>query len=145
MRKRTIAVLCIVLLSLSTLPLNVFATANTKDDFSSSSLIVQSRWSILATITCSIDFIGTTGYVNAKAMARSGTSNMSGTVTVYKKVVFFWFEVTSWSNESTSSTLNINETFTGESGNNYKAVFDVTATYNGIPESASFEATGTCS
>lgn len=144
MRKRLLALFITLLLMFSFVSLNVFAVNPNEEDKKASSS-VQPQWSTFTTITCSLNFSGITGYVSAKANATSSTTQIEGTMTVYKKVLLFWVEVDKWTGIAYTNTINMSQTFTGESGKNYKLVFEATATYNGgYIESGSYEATATC-
>lgn len=84
-----------------------------------------------------ISFDGTNGEASASVQALSGTTKITGTLTVYKQSGNNWISVGSSSNTVTSSAMVLSVNFTGYSEANYKAVFSFSVTRNGTTESES--------
>ncbi len=95
---------------------------------------ISPQWLNIAYLSNTIAFQGTTGSVLATAYGKSGTTAISGTLTVYKQTGSDWEYVDSETGSSTTGALSIDFDFTAESGCNYKAVFDVVVTRNGVDE-----------
>jgi hypothetical protein len=109
-----------------------------------SALTVQPLWTNINTMSVSIAFDGTDGIARGIATRQTGVTSMEGTVTLYKYVSSQWVYVNQWSGSSTGYSLIISGSFTGISGVQYKAVFEVTAYSGGSSETATQTAYKTC-
>ena len=101
-------------------------------------------WDNINSINCTLTFDGTDGLGKGTARGLSGTTRMSGTVTVYVQTSSGWEEVGSASNTVSGRSLSVSVDFEGETGEYYKAVFEVTCVRNGVSESDSWTAYKTC-
>ena len=89
--------------------------------------IVAPQWNYMGTIKVDINFDGTAGLaVVTVGRIYQVTTKLEGTITVYKQVGDDWEYVASNSGSSTRS-LSVSVSFTGESGATYKAVANITA------------------
>lgn len=98
---------------------------------------ISPLWMNASSVTCSLMFSGSTGYVSASVDGQSGTTRIEGTVTAYRKVGTLWIYVSSWVKNENSDHISINGTFTGASGVTYKAVITANVIKDGISESVS--------
>ena len=105
---------------------------------------VKPLWTNINTMECTLTFDGTDGIADGMARGLSGTTRMSGTVTVYVQTSSGWEEVGSASNTVSGRSLSVSVNFEGETGEYYKAVFEVTCVRNGVSESDSWTAYKTC-
>ena len=119
-------VITLILLLCMSLGICCHASAKTPD--------MSPQWTNILYLSNDIAFQGTNGSVVASAYGKSGTTAISGTLTVYKQMGSDWEYIDSESGVSTTATLFIDLDFIAESGCNYKAVFDVVVTRNGVDE-----------
>lgn len=101
-------------------------------------------WNYMDQLDVELTFSGTSGTAEGSVNRIFGvTTQLSGTLTVYKKVGSSWVYVDSITSSSTR-TLNIELPFSATKNVQYKAVFSVTAYGNGGSESDSVSTTKTC-
>lgn len=101
-------------------------------------------WDNISDINNDITFYGSAGKAKATLKGLSGTTEMSGTLKVYKQTARGWAFVASDSDTVTGTLLSLTVDFTGVSGGYYKAVFTVTVTRNGVEEPETTTAYATC-
>ena len=99
--------------------------------------IVEPQWANILSLTNNFNFNGINGTTKATAIGKSGTTQISGTLTVYKQVGSSWVYVDSDSDSSTTNILTVSVDVTGEASGYYKSVFDVAVTRNGSVETES--------
>ena len=97
-------------------------------------------------LSVSLLFSGKQGYVTCKVEGATGTTKIDATVTIYKKNFWgSWVETgNSWNYSVSDDNLSENETFTAESGKEYKAVLSANV-LNGTWEAAEATAIKKCS
>lgn len=91
-------------------------------------------WDNTSTITCNLAVNGTTATCKSRVTGISGTSKITGTLTLYKQTGSSWLRVNSWSNTSSYSVLSFSEEITVAKGYNYKLVVRAIVTHNGSNE-----------
>ena len=101
-------------------------------------------WVNILSMSSQIVFDGTDGEAFASVKGKSGTTAISGTLTVYRQSGSNWVYVDSVSGTSSTLKLDIHLDFTGISGAYYKAVFEVVVTRNGIDEPETKTSYETC-
>ena len=93
------------------------------------------QWSNISTMVSGLGFSGTNGTASGSVDAKSGVTKIEGTLTVYRWSGNTWVYVDSDSDTTTTDDyLVLSVEFTGVSGVNYKSVFHVSVTRNGIVE-----------
>lgn len=101
-------------------------------------------WEYMEQMDVELTFSGTSGKAEGSVNRIFGvTTQLSGTLTVYKKVGTSWVYVNSISNSSTRM-LSMELSFSATKNVEYKAVFSVTAYGNGGSESDSVSTTKIC-
>ena len=100
-------------------------------------------WDNINSMTNVIVFDGNDGTASAVIIGKPGTTRITGTLTVYKSVDGEWVYVDSAADTGKTS-LSLTVDFTGEDDVQYKSVFEVTATRNGIDEDETKTAYRTC-
>ncbi len=102
-------------------------------------------WDNISSMTNNIVFDSTDGTAKATVRGISGTTSISATLTVYKQTSSGkWVYVDSDSDTKSGRYLSLTVEFEGESGANYKAVFDVSVNYNGTVETETKTAYKVC-
>lgn len=102
-------------------------------------------WSNISTLETLITFIDTDGTAKGTLTAKSGTTSITGTLTVYKQTTGGEWEYIGSDNDTVSGRyLSLLVDFYGESGVYYKAVFTVSVTRNGTVESETKTSFRTC-
>lgn len=91
-------------------------------------------WDNISTLENEITFEGMDGIAVASLTGKSGTTEITGTLKVYKETDRGWVFVTSDSDSVTGRVFRLNVEFTGVAGGYYKSVFSVTVTRNGVEE-----------
>lgn len=95
------------------------------------------QWSNILSVVSSLAFSGTQGSAGGAVDAKSGASKVEGTLTVYKRSGNTWIYVDSDSDSTTTNSyVVLSVEFDGVSGTEYKSVFEVAVTKNGIEETA---------
>ena len=105
---------------------------------------VMPLWENISSINCDLTFDGTDGKADGMARGLSGTTRMSGTVTVYVQTSSGWSEVGSASQTVAGNRISVSVDFEGETGEYYKAVFELTCVRNGVSESETRTEYRTC-
>jgi len=101
-------------------------------------------WLNIFNLNVGLSFTGTDGDTSGSVTGKSGTTAITGTLTVYKQSGSNWVYVDSVSGSTTTQRLNLYLNFDGETGEYYKAVFEVVVTRNGIDEPDSITKYQTC-
>jgi hypothetical protein len=135
MKKFTKTLVCILLtfMLLSISPIAIFA-ALPQDN------MVEPQWIGIADIGVDINFNETLGRATGITRKHSTASKIEATLSVYKQVGDDdWEFLNSGYGEKSVGTLLISVDFTPEVNATYKAVFEVTAYTNNIPETETIE------
>ena len=98
-------------------------------------------WTNISSATVDINKNGASSSATGTVVGISGTTNISGTITVYLKSGSTLIYVASNSGSTTTRTLAVDVTFTAISGATYVAVFSGSVTANGTTESFSVSCT----
>jgi len=98
---------------------------------------VEPLWVNILNLNNVFNFNGINGTSTGTVIGKSGTTQISGTLTVYKQVGSSWVFVDSDSDSSTSNSLVVALDVTGEASGYYKSVFSVSVTRNGSVETES--------
>ncbi len=102
-------------------------------------------WDNINKMETLITFDGTDGFAKGTLTAKSGTTSITGTLTVYKQISSDEWEYVGSDNDTVSGKyLSLYVEFTGEPGEYYKAVFEVSVTGNGIIEPETKTSYRTC-
>ena len=101
---------------------------------------VEPNWDNVSRLSCSISFSGTRGTVFCDITAKTGTTSITGTLTLYEVDV----EIDSWDIDVETSYVTIADNFTGVSGSTYKLVLDDDVVRNGVTEPLDHTATKVC-
>ena len=101
---------------------------------------VEPNWDNVSRLSCRITFSGTRGTVFCDISARTGTTSITGTLTLYEDDV----EIDSWDIDVETSYVTIADNFTGDSGSTYKLVLDADVVTNGVSEPLDYTATKVC-
>ncbi|MBE6617121.1 MAG: hypothetical protein E7627_04165 [Ruminococcaceae bacterium] len=96
---------------------------------------IAPMWVNIRQMSNDLVFNGTSGIADTMVFGKSGTTRITGTLTVYVQTSNGWEEVDSTSGSSTSLYLSMTINFTGIPGEYYKSVLNVTVTINGVNES----------
>ncbi len=105
---------------------------------------IEPLWDNIATIVNDMSFNGTSGNASASIVGKSGTTKITGTLTVYRQSGDNWIYVGQDSDTVTTGYMALSVDFNGYSEVNYKSVFSITVTRNGMSESESDTAYKTC-
>lgn len=105
---------------------------------------VEPMWDNITRMTNLFSFNGSSGTSSCTLVARSGTTSIEGTITIYQQIDGEWVFVDSTSDSSSSMVLTMSLTVDGEADGYYMSVFEVTVTRNGIEETASKTAYSYC-
>ena len=130
MTKKIIRVLSIVLM-LSCMVMSVSAAVVPP---------VEPNWDNVNRLACKISFSGTRGTVFCDIAARTGTTSITGTLTLYEDDE----EIDSWNISSNTSYVTVADNFTGVSGCTYTLVLDADVVTNGVSEALDHTATKVC-
>lgn len=95
---------------------------------------VSPLWNNIMQLYGTIVFDGTDGTASGSVLGKSGTTSISGTLTVYRQSGSSWVYVDSTSGTSSTNKLTLECEFTSVSGCYYKSVYEVSVTINGITE-----------
>ncbi len=105
---------------------------------------IEPLWNIILNMENIFTFDGTEGIVRAEFDGDSGTTEVSGSLKVYKETDRGWVFVASDSDSVTGDSMTLSVEFTGVSGGYYKSVFSVTVTRNGVEETETKTAYAWC-
>lgn len=106
---------------------------------------IMPLWDNINSMTSNIYFNSTDGTAKATIRGISGTTSISGTLTVYKQAASGrWEYVGSDTDTVSGSYMSLTVEFEGESGEYYMSVFNVSVTRNGIVEPETKTAYKTC-
>ena len=93
------------------------------------------QWTNISTMVSGLSFSGTNGTASGSVDAKSGVTKIEGTLTVFRWSGNSWVYVNSNSGTTTTDDyLILSVNFSGISGVEYKSVFHVAVTRNGIVE-----------
>jgi len=95
---------------------------------------IEPLWDNIRNMDNPITFDGTEGTARATLNGKSGTTEITGILKVYKETDRGWVFVASDSDSVTGDSMTLSVEFTGVSGGYYKSVFSVTVTRNGVEE-----------
>lgn len=95
---------------------------------------VEPLWDNISSMKNTITFEGTEGTARGTLRGEAGTTEMTGSLKVYKETDRGWVFVASDSDSVTGDVMTLSVDFTGVSGGYYKSVFSVTVTRNGVEE-----------
>lgn len=101
---------------------------------------IDPHWDNVNRLACKISFSGTKGTVFCDISARTGTTSITGTLTLYEDGV----EIDSWDIDEKTSYVTIADNFTGVSGSTYTLVLEADVVTNGVSESLDHTATKVC-
>lgn len=106
---------------------------------------VMPLWDNIFNMSNEIVFNGITGKATAGVTGKSGTTLISGVLTVYKQDSNGgWSSVNSNSRSSASNSLSLSVNFTGVKGGYYKSVLTTTVYVNGVGETETATTYKTC-
>jgi len=105
---------------------------------------IEPLWDNIMDMRNTITFDGTEGTARGTLWGEDGTTEMSGSLKVYKETDRGWVFVASDSDSVTGDSMTLSVEFTGVSGGYYKSVFSVTVTRNGIEETETKTTYATC-
>ena len=105
---------------------------------------LQPLWDNIGSMVSLIGFEESTGTATATATSKTGSSSMEGTLTVYKQTSSGWEYIDEDSDSTTGRSLGLEVTFDAESGEYYKAVFELVVTKNGVEETETKTSYKTC-
>lgn len=105
---------------------------------------VVPMWNNIRQMSNDLVFNGTSGIADTMVFGKSGTTRITGTLTVYVQTSNGWEIVDSTSGSSTSLYLSMTINFTGTPGKYYKSVLNITVTINGVNESETMTSYKTC-
>ncbi len=105
----------------------------------SGSTVVTPRWTSIASIELGMTFSDGIGNASGLANKKPTSSLIEVTLTVYKWKSGKWQYVASRSGSETVGTVGISVDFVAEPSVRYKAVFEVTAYTNNVPETMTVE------
>lgn len=101
---------------------------------------VEPNWVNVNSLVCRVSFNGTRGTVFCDIAARTGTTSITGTLTLYEDDE----EIDSWNISSNTSYVTVADNFTGVSGCTYTLVLDADVVTSGVSESLEHTATKVC-
>lgn len=104
---------------------------------------IMPLWDNTSGILPQLNFCEDVGYADASVTGYTGCSHIEATVTVYRKSVFSWVEVDSWTDEVYGDIITISEQFDATQGTKYKLVVEASVTLNGVVEDVEKEITKT--
>ena len=105
---------------------------------------VQPRWDTINTLTSNFGFSGADGCASGVCVRKTGVTLLEGTLKVYEKVNGSWVYLTEASKSVTVGSLGITVHFECKYGAEYMSEFTVTGYKNGVAETATKIAYGTC-
>lgn len=105
---------------------------------------IMPRWVTTNDANINMRCTGTSGSAQATIMAKSGTTKISATMTVYVLEDGEWEYVDSNFDTSTSTYCSFSVSFTAERGKQYKAELNAYVTCNGVEENVTATGYATC-
>ena len=106
--------------------------------------VITPLWNNITYVSNDLSFNGASGITSTMVVGKSGTTKITGTLTVYVQTANGWDVVDGDSTTSTSNLFTLDINFTGVPGEYYKSVLTVTVTINGVNESVTKTAYETC-
>lgn len=137
---RIIVLSMILTLSCLAIPIStVFASDSVANDAleSRQAMLIQPHWTNTESISSSLTFSGTTANCGARIVGMSGTTRISATFTLQRRVNGTWVTIKTWTESSSSNTLNFSGTHTVTKGFTYRLSVNATVTRNGVSETVS--------
>ena len=98
--------------------------------------VIKPLWNNINYMSNDLEFNSTSGITSTMVLGKSGTTKITGTLTVYVQTANGWEVVDSASTTSNSNIFTLDINFTGIPGEYYKSVLSVTVMINGLNESA---------
>lgn len=105
---------------------------------------ITPMWNNIMKLSNTIAFDGTDGNAKGTVLGKSGTTSISGTLTVYRQSGSSWIYVGSTSGTSSTTKLTLDCDFSAVSGVNYKSVYEVAVTINSVEETETKTAYAAC-
>lgn len=105
---------------------------------------VEPLWDNIQSIIHFIDFNGNTGNSTADIYGKSGTTNITGTLNVYKQTTTGWVLVGHDYDSTTTRDLTLYVEFDAEPGAYYQSVLNFSVTINGVVEPETLYEFATC-
>ena len=105
---------------------------------------IEPLWVNIDGFQNNIYFNGANSSATATVIGKSGTTKITGTLTVYRQSGSNWIYVGSDSDTVTTSAMGLSVNFTGYSEVNYTSVLSFSLTRNGVTESESNTYYKTC-
>ncbi|MBQ8402593.1 MAG: hypothetical protein IJX14_11770 [Clostridia bacterium] len=87
-------------------------------------------WDNVRQVNCNVNFNGTRGTVTCDILAVTGTTSITGTLTLYAD----GREIDNWDIDVDTSHATILDSFTGLRGSVYELVLDIDVVTNGVSE-----------
>jgi hypothetical protein len=113
----------------------IIACISAASTFASAAEITP-QWDNVSTLTCILSISDTSASCVGKVTGMSGTSEINGTLVLYKKTGSSWAYVTSWSGSSATASLTIPGSVRVDRGHDYMAHLSVSVYRNGTWENA---------
>ena len=129
---------------MSVLLLVIFAMSLTVGTSAALPETMEPMWDNITQMRNTFAFNDSSGTSSCSLIAKSGTTLIEGTITIYQQIDGEWVFVDSTSDSSSSMVLTMSLTVDGEADGYYMSVFEVTVTRNGIEETASKTAYSYC-
>lgn len=101
-------------------------------------------WDNIISMPMTLAFNGTNSTASATITGKSGVTCITGTLTVYEKTSTGWVSVGSDSDTVETRSMSLSVTFAAKSNVEYKAVFNVSVTRNGLIETETRTVNKTC-
>ena len=123
--KKIISILTVfAIITYMIIPIN----ADTKDS-------IQPLWDNIRNFKCTLNFDGTEGTAAGTVYGKTGTTQISATLVVYKKLgPDNWEYIDHTGTTTTNSSLIVSLDFPAEPGAYYRAIFTVMVVINGVEE-----------
>ena len=139
--KRVIALMLAVLACISALSVSAIWTGQvaTEERASLTAGQIALFWVNTSSVSCTLNFSGNKAACSAIVSGMSGTTKITGTLTLYRQSGSSWVYVDSWSGSSDSSVLRFSESAMVSSGYNYKVVVNASVYRNGTWETVEKE------
>lgn len=135
--KKIISILLTCVVILSVMPMAIYGAVPEQ---------IVPMWDNAYSFTADLDFTGTNGDVYVTVLGQSGVTNISAEIKLYyKNTSGAWVEEPKdWDYSVNQMILNVNESFTGVAGREYKIEVEVNVKKNGITETLTETKTAVC-
>jgi len=91
-------------------------------------------WDNITTIYFDMSFTGNRGCADTTIAAKTGTTEITGTLIVHERTTYGWRQVDSVTKTVTDQAMALTISFDGIPGVEYRAVYNYSVTRNGIVE-----------